>query len=399
MKIKIPFLIFTILLFGLLLNSCNKNNDVEPENKYLVNASLVIELTTAELKALIQANLGSNAAQANLFIRSGIKQIKITYNTKDLEGNAIVASGALIIPKDLSAEPLALASIQHGTLFNEADAPSYFANTAEATLGTFIASTGFFIALPDYIGYGESKNLNHPYEHKKGIAEPGIDFIRSVIEYIKEEKLNWNTKLLLGGYSQGGYSTMCIQKEIEEKHSNEFNLVASSCGSGAYNKTATIKDFLLNKTSGETTNNRSYIWVMLTYDKIYKFNRPMSDYFIEPFASQIAKDGFRVTINKSFDEILNPNFKKGILDGTETKWINALAENDVFNWKPTVPTRLYHGDADTYVPFLNSSTAEAAMKKNGSSSVELITIKGGTHSTAIFDFFLGTFELFSKYKK
>ncbi len=192
---------------------------------------------------------------------------------------------------------------------------------------------------------------------------------------------------------------MCIQKEIEEKHSNEFNLVASSCGSGAYNKTATIKDFLLNKTSGETTNNRSYIWVMLTYDKIYKFNRPMNDYFIEPFASQIAKDGFKVTINKSFDEILNPNFKKGILDGTETKWINALAENDVFNWKPTVPTRLYHGDADTYVPFLNSSTAEAAMKKNGSSSVELITIKGGTHSTAIFDFFLGTFELFSKYKK
>jgi predicted peptidase len=43
---------------------------------------------------------------------------------------------------------------------------------------------------------------------------------------------------MITGYSEGGFATMALQKKMEEQFPNEFNLVTSSCGAGAYNKTA-----------------------------------------------------------------------------------------------------------------------------------------------------------------
>jgi hypothetical protein len=189
-----------------------------------------------------------------------------------------------------------------------------------------------------------------------------------------------------------------MQKLIEEKYASEFNLKASSCGAGAYNKSQTFQSFLKNKTSGEAVNNRSYLWVLLTYDKFYGLNRNLNTYFTEPYLAQIQKDGYRATITKSFDEILQPAFVQGILTGTDTKLIEAIKDNDIYDWSPKTPTRLYHGDQDTYVPFLNSQTAYDAMTKRGAANVKLYKINGGTHSSSIADFFLGTFEFFGTYK-
>jgi alpha-beta hydrolase superfamily lysophospholipase len=74
-----------------------------------------------------------------------------------------------------------------------------------------------------------------------------------------------------------------------------------------------------------------------------------------------------------------------------------VAENDVFDWKPTAPISLYHGTADQYVPFLNSQTAFDAMKARNA-DVTLIPVQGGTHGSTLTAYFLGTFQLFSSYR-
>lgn len=388
------FIVFTVFFVA-----CkDTKNDPDPQPSYLASSASVGTISQADLKTLIVTNFGPEASAASIFIRSGIKQYKISYKTKTITGESITASGAVVVPTDLTGEKLALACVQHGTIFNEKDAPSYFTNASESTLGSILASAGFIVGLPDYVGYGDSKDTPHPYEHNKGSSEANVDFIRAVKEFISKEKLNWNNNLLLGGYSQGGYVTLAMQKLIEEKYSSEFNLKASSCGAGAYNKTKTIESFLKDKTSGEAANNRSYIWVLQTYDRIYGLNRNLNTYFIEPYLSQIQKDGHMALISKSFDEILQPSFKAGILNGTDTKFIEAVKDNDIYDWAPKVPTNLYHGDKDTYVPFLNSQTAYDAMVKKGSSSVKLIPISGGTHSSSVLEFFMGTYFLFSANK-
>ena len=87
-------------------------------------------------------------------------------------------------------------------------------------------------------------------------------------------------------------------------------------------------------------------------------------------------------------------FKKNVNDGTDTQFLNAVKDNDVFDWAPKTETQLYHGNADQQVFYLNSSTAVTAMKAKGG-NVTLITKAGGTHGSTLQDYAIGTFNFFN----
>jgi pimeloyl-ACP methyl ester carboxylesterase len=395
---KTKYLYFWVIVsLAAFVWGCSSEDVPAPTTSVLVSAEQVIDLNKEDFFKKLQSGLGADAGQLSFFVQSGIKAYKVVYRTKGLDESNLVASGVLLVPKDIK-EAMALGSIQHGTLFDEAQAPSYLNFQSEFALGAFLASSGFIIAMPDYLGYGESKTYPHPYEHAKGLAKPNVDFLLAIKEVITKEKLNWNKNLLLAGYSEGGYATMATYKLLEESYKDAFQIKAVSCGAGAYNKSKTLTNFLSQPTSGEEVNNRSYIWVLLAYDRIYKFNQPLATYFVEPYLSEISKNGVKASIKVSFDKILNPIFTKSLLDGTNIAWLNAIKENDVHDWRPSQTIRLYHGDKDTYVPFINSQTAYEAMTKKGAQTVSLHPVSGGTHGSSVGTFFLGTFDLFNKNK-
>jgi pimeloyl-ACP methyl ester carboxylesterase len=392
------------LFFVLLISSCNtKIVDPTPavENKYLVSSTLIGEYSTDDLKT--RANVltgGVNDPLVTLYINSlvrlKVKAYKVVYKTKNLDGTEIQASGALIIPQ--TTEAMALISQQHGTIRTDAEAPSNYGTNSEAySIASLFAASGYMIACPDYLGYGVSKNITHPYEHRESLAQASLDMIRASAEFINNEKLNWSKKLMITGYSQGGFATMSLQKKIEEQFPNEFNLVASSCGAGAYNKTAFMK-YLMNEPShGIAIYNQLYIWVTQTYDRVYGLNRKMNTYFNEPYATDIQANGNNATVSVSMNLAFSTAFKKSVNDGTDTQFLNAVKDNDVFDWAPKTETQLYHGDADQQVFYFNSTTALAAMKAKGG-NVTLTTKAGGTHASTLQDYALGTFQFFSTKK-
>lgn len=388
-----------ILLFAfsvVFVTSCESDDVQVQEKQYLISSELVGTLEKETFKETISPILGEEGSAVLLFVQSGIEQYKISYETTDVYGNTVVASGAVLIPTDIT-ENLAMASLHHGTLFNEADAPSYFKFETETTLASFMASTGIIIGMPDYIGYGDSKTLDHPYEHYKGLGEPGADFVQAMVEFVKEQELAWNNVLMLGGYSEGGYAAMATHKWIEDNMSNALDVKISVCGAGAYNKTATFEKLLNEGGSSALANNRSYIWVLRTYNEIYGLNRPMSYYFKEPYASEIENNGLEAVIEKSLKETATDLFKDDVNNGNFPEFISAVADNDIFDWKPQGKVRLYHGTADDYVPFVNSETAYNAMLNNGA-DVQLIPVEGGTHGTTIQSYFLGVLQEFSSNK-
>lgn len=377
---------FAFLLF---LSSCETEEPVI-EDSYLVNAQLVGTQSLEAFKEDLNEGFGELDA-LTLFLQSGFNQVRIEYNTTDTDGSPIIASGAILVPIDLQ-DAMPLVSYQHGTLFNEQEAPSYFNSQSEVALASFFASTGVIVAMPDYIGYGASKNIPHPYEHRASAASSTVDMLLATKEYLARENVKFNNNLILAGYSQGGFTTMSALQLLEKSYPLEFNILSALCGAGAYDKTATFNDFVVNGSSGEINNNRSYLWVMLTYRDVYQWQEPLSYFFKEPYLSLIERDGFLAEIAESINVIMTEELKNDILTGSNPTLSAGIADNDVIDWQPMTPIKLYHGTADTYVPFFNSQNAFDQFKVNGVQNIELIPIENGTHGSSIQTFFFGAFQ-------
>ena len=387
-------LVSTPFFIAICLISCNpKATDPQARvDQYLVSSTNVATLTKEQL-AIQAAAISPIYA---VLLRQGISVVKLVYNTTNWDGSKIQASGLLLVPNTPTAVPMI--SQQHGTIFEDADAPSNFGPGSEAyQFGTIFASVGYIIACPDYIGFGASKNLPHTYEHRASLAQASLDMLRAAREYIGSHKeINWDSRLYLTGYSEGGFATMSLYKKMQEEVPTEFNLRAVSCGAGAYDKTNFMKALLTQPSAGVAHWNRAFLWVLLTYDQLYKLNRPLSSYFKEPYLTEIQAKRQAATLNVSFDQVLTDSFKTGILNGTDTAFLKAVADNDIYDWKPLTTLQLYHGDADPQVYYLNSKNAYETMQTRGAGkTVQLFTSAGKTHAQTIPDWLIGTYTLFT----
>lgn len=392
---KAYYFIFPVIFF--IVNGC-KTSTTDPApvaDKYLVSSTLIGTYSKSDLGTRA-TSFGGDPLTIQIvksLLVYEVKAYKIIYKTKNTDGTEIQASGALIIPTVVDGVPMI--SQQHGTIRTDLQAPSNYQTNSEAySTASIFASNGFIVACPDYIGYGVSKNLEHPYEHRESLAQTSLDMIRASSEFIAKEKINWNKKLMITGYSQGGFATMSLQKKIEEQFPTEFNLVASSCGAGAYNKTQFMKDLINNTTHGIPEYNQLYIWVTQTYNRVYGLNRLMNTYFKEPYATDIQANGNNASVKVSINLAFTDAIRKTVNDGTDKQFLDAVKDNDVFDWAPKTETQLFHGNADLQVFYNNSVTAEKAMKAKGG-KVTLVTTVGGTHGSTIQDYAFGTFQFFN----
>lgn len=382
--------IFLLLILFSLAVSCGKDDPPPYDPEFLESYETIQTLSREEIQAIVGTG-ELFPAEAAAFVQFGVKAVRINYHTVGVEGEPIVASGALLVP--VSTNQLPMLSFQHGTLSNPSEAPSLFQSLYTEQL-TFFASTGYHTVLPDYIGYGATANIEHPYEHRASLATATRDMIRASYEYFKVERLKEpDNRLFLTGYSEGGFATMATLKLLQEEHSQEFTITAATVGAGAYNKTATAK-YVINSNENQEYIN-TFVWVLDVYNRIYpQLQRPYSHYFNEPWATQIAQNGVFTPIELNPSLLFREEFVQGVLNGTDTAMLSALADNDCFDWKPGFPIRLYHGNADRLVPYLNSETAFAAMQAQGTQNIELITTEGGTHETSLGDYIMGTFTFF-----
>ena len=382
------------LLLPLFLFSCSNIlvEDHPPVETYLVSSTKIADVPLQSLSALV--------GQANPtylpLLKYGISAYRMVYKTKNWDGTTINASGLLLVPATTNAVPMI--SQQHGTIFSDAEAPSYFGPASEAfQFSSIFSSNGFIIACPDYIGFGESKNQLHPYEYRATQAQTCLDMLRAAREYIgANAAIKWDSRLYLAGYSEGGYATMALYKKMQDEVPTEFNLKAVSAGAGAYDKTNFTKAVIGQPSAGNPNWNRAFLWVLLTYNTIYSdLRRPMDYYFKEPYLTDVKTNGLAANLNVSIDQTFTDAFKLGVLSGTDTAFLAALADNDIYNWKPLIPLLLTHGSADQQVYPLNTASAYTAMTAQGSTVVTPYIVNGTTHVQTIPLWLNATYTLFT----
>ena len=378
----------TTLILILFLIACRKEDNApvsQPAPQYLVSATLLETSTKDELQSAL-----AGVPSLTPFVMNGIKIYKITFNTKDYQGNRLVASGAVYVPT--LDTPVPLFCYQHGTIFpsDEPTAPSYNAGSGESILSTVMAANGFLTVAPDNIGYGVSKTAFRQTNHYFSSASSALDMLNAVKEMAAQWNIRVTDKLFLSGWSQGAGSAVALSKVIQDKGDTGFNLVASAPYAGAYHMSA-FADTLLKPNTADVAPfaTNAYAWIVKAYNAMYNINQP-SAYYFGTYAPAIDAD-IETDLPVSPTEVFASQFRNDFRNrtGPGLAMYNAFKDNDVYDWRPNFKLSLYHGTADDYVPFFNSQDAFTAMKARGATDVILVPLPGANHSTGVLPFLVG----------
>ncbi len=299
---------------------------------------------------------------------------KILYFTPNHNGDLVLCSGAIYLPKGASC-PSPVLSWQHGTAVKDSGAPSNMKSNNKR-IGVIAASHGYIVTMSDFIGLGEGIGF-HNYVHAETEASSIIDLIIFGKEFAYDKGVMPNDQLFLMGYSQGGHATMAAVKEIEQNDNLNIQVTGSAPMAGPYSMSEAQRDML---NLGLPYPNPGYLpYVLFGYHNIYNLFSDINDVLIEPYSqylfSMYSGEYSMTEINETLPEnpieIFQPKYYENFVDNETHPFQLALLDNDVYNFIPASPMRLIHCNGDDNVTYENSIIAYNHFINGGAIDVEL----------------------------
>jgi pimeloyl-ACP methyl ester carboxylesterase len=361
----------------------------------LVEAALAQSLPRTVIEQFLLQQGLSGAFTA----RYGVQMYAIRYRTVDVSGAPTIATGAVFLPTEASGA-VPLMSYSHGTATLKSDVPSNPQSGEGLTVGALFATTGAVVAMADYLGMGGNPGV-HPYVHAASEASAGIDALRAARTLVAQKHVGLSSKLFVFGYSQGGQAAMALVKEIEEHAASEFAITAAAPMSGPYDMYGTAKTFLASSSPNVSASIYT-VYAMGAYNAVYHFADGL-DQLLKPPYDQLA--GTLASSGMAFDQVaaavaavprdmVQPAVLDAVLNHPESAISTALRDNDLYDWRPATPMRLYYGSADTDVPPQNALTAAAHMQALGATNVQAVDLGPYTHTGAIVPAFIAAVTWF-----
>ncbi|MBK6281721.1 MAG: alpha/beta fold hydrolase [Draconibacterium sp.] len=404
MKKVLNLKMLLIIMLAAFISACDLNNNDEPQitDDYLVSSEIHTSYGLSQMKAMltVYSNFYPELQSIADNLQHDIDVYKITYKTT-FDGQEIIASGLVSVPKTNGIYPIL--SYQNGTNTLHSDAPSMDPDNQLFQLLEFLASSGFVVSVPDYLGFGASSNMFHPYLDKESTIQTVTDMLKAVEELVANHlEIEVSKDLYITGYSQGGWATMQLQKSIEENNTGEFNLKASSCGAGPYDLRY-VNDYVLGLTNYPMPYFIGYVFN--GHLKLGDITNPAGDIFKSPYDQKILNlydgtksgDEINAQLTTSTADLFTAEYKT--TSNTNPKFssvISSLNNNSIAAWKTNIPTLITHGTADTYVPEQISINMYDDFLEKGvdQSKITYIAIPGAGHNTAVIPSGVATFNWF-----
>lgn len=344
---------------------------------------------------------------------NGTDLYKVRYTSTDLEGNPDTLSGLIAIPDTEGlSHPLLLYG--HGTVGSREQVPSRLSD--EHFLVAIFGALGYFSLGPDYLGLGDSEGI-HPYVHADSEAWASYDMIKAIRTSAELNEFDINEQNFIFGYSQGGHTAMALQRYMELENPDGYEVTASAPSSGPYSISQEMRDFTLGDEEYFFT---AYLAsTAISFEAVYGDilgDRGLASFFYDEYAIEMEKyvneeiDLFE--LNNILIDLLIQNHGKSlpklmvreeilndIFNNPDSPVAIALADNDVYDWAPQAPTRLYYCRGDDQVIYTNSLVAEEAMINNGAADVAALDIGPElNHTQCVPNALTLTFFFFDAYK-
>ncbi len=319
----------------------------------LLSGTFVKTLTAADITAALRSP--ESKVQEGLEPVYDVASYRLTYTTTDKHGAEVTASGLVSVPLKAADRPSPVLSYQHATTFHDAEAPANKVEPYEPPL--VLASLGYIVVSPDYVGFGASKGAEHPYLTAEPTARAVVDMLVAALHWRRQNGVADNRQLFLVGYSEGGYATMAAHRALHlADHPLKGHLQAAVPGAGPYDVLVTLDEHLKRVRAVSPTLGR----------------------WLDPERLADAPDWVRAEVRRLLLRQMVPEdgdvrYQTLFLDRYLANQRDAIAaEHSVhLGWAPEVPVYLFHGRGDLTVPFATSESALEAFRAAGATDVSL----------------------------
>jgi thioesterase domain-containing protein len=318
-------------------------------------------LDAVHLKTITAAEITSALAKAGdaAFLATpayAVQAYRLTYLTVDGQGRQITASGLVAVPQKPANALSPVLSYQHATIKVQSRAPSNLADLGDPPV--VLASLGYIVVAADYVGYGVSSAVPHPYLVSGPSASAVIDLLTAARHWRQARQVPDNKQLFLTGYSEGGYVTMAAHRALQagtSVHRNE--LVRVVAGAGPYDVGTTLDQLL-------AILRREYFPLGLL----------LNPGFLKHLGDADRRHARELLLALLVGTDAEVAFSPTVIDNYLSDDRAAIeAHSDVFDWAPQVPVSLFHGRDDLTVPYQSSSSTLRAMQARGSGSMVTLT--------------------------
>ncbi|MFC3376733.1 lipase family protein [Rugamonas sp. CCM 8940] len=378
-----------------------------------INGASVNTLEPAVFKQFLdeQQKLSSNITGTP---SCAVTTYTVKYHTVGSAGEDTEASTAIMVPSGGAAgecggsRPVLLYA--HGTSVLKATDMSKLSATEPRLIAAMFAAQGYIVVAPNYAGYAGSTLGYHAYLDAAQQASDMIDGLRAARLSFAAVGAKDGGRLLLTGYSQGGYVALATQRAMQTGYAGEFNVTAAAGLSGPYalslfgdsifggapsSGAAAFLPMLIN--AGQRANAGLYGSSAEVYeakyaggiDSLFPGALGIGDLVAAgklPNDVLFAQDSLPQTAGYASafgaDHLFKTSYRDGYLADLRANPCNTsnatplacaptqslrkwLVKNDLRTYVPTVPLLLCGGDSDPVVPYKNAEAAYAYFSAQG----------------------------------
>ena len=360
----------------------------------VVEATLLRHVTKEDAAALLAPNASLGAVEA-FDPRYDVDQYAISYTTINEKGEPTVASAGVFVPIG-AGTCLPLVSFSHGTQTDKQKVPSTLAFINPQ--GIVNAAHGSVAVLADYVGMGVDAAHIHPYLIAQVGADASLDALRAARRFLKTLGLSLDGRLFIYGYSQGGQVAMALLREIEREPRSHFTVTAAAPASGPYAFGEVFTTALANPNPPiQKTPSVPVIYLVASFQEVYHIAKRMDEVLVPPFDTigehivtrgMTDADAQAIPVTKFSRDVMQKELIQSILDDPNSAMAQAMRANEVYDWTPRTPLRMYYTASDAVVNPANTLLALERMLARGALDVDAIELlrdingKPPTHGTA-----------------
>ena len=337
--------------------------------------------------------LSIQAQNTNLFPNAS-QRFLITYRSRGIQSEPIVASGFILLPKGKAPkEGWPILAWAHGTTgVADTCAPSsdyvggpvhIYQQIAAKALNAWLAR-GYAVVAPDYQGLGTPSG--HPYMNAQSQLHTVVDAVRTT-HHLKPYKFNKNWYVM--GHSQGGAASLAVAA-YGQKDAPELNLRgAIALAPGGYQYEG-IAEYVATHSQIDTSVAAFFPIVLLGAEAADPSLAPAN--LVSPEMVEIlnqARSRCLSELQSDLKQAPKTVFKPNV---NLTPLTNYLKKQSIENMIPTVPVMVVQGEKDQLVDSRGTYAYYQQICKMGK-PIAFYPLKEGDHRDSLrqSEFLIGNF--------